>query len=192
MQVTKRKGGGERRRPQRRRLPVNPFGQVGSPIRDLISSAEWDRRYDGIEAELMEAAKVEPGTIVPGSRPVSRQRWFAANVKRKVRSWLELAGHPAVREVKEEHGELYIRLWDALTLKTPEAVAAAADAYEALSPPARDALRGRDRPSPEAIRDGDAAAIAPSFGLVPIALGPSLDVHRTLRRRRRVSRADSR
>ena len=143
MQVARRKGGGGKgRRPQRRRLPVNPFGQVGSPIRDLISAAEWDRRYGGIEAELMEAAKVEPGNIVPGRRPVSRQRWFAANVKRKVGRWLELAGQPAVREVEVELGELYTRLWDALKLETPEAAAAAADAYEALSPPARDALRG--------------------------------------------------
>ena len=189
MRVARRKGGGGKgRRPQRRRLPVNPFGQVGSPIRDLISAAEWDRRYDGIKADLMEAAKVEPGNIVPGNRPVPRQRWFAANVKRKVRSWLELAGQPAVREVKEELGELYTRLWDALTLKTSEAVAAAADAYEALSPPARDALRGHDQPSPEAIRDGNGAALQLLFGLVPIAVGPTLDPS-TLRRRRRVPRS---
>ena len=189
MRVARRKvGGGKGRTRQRRRLPVNPFGQVGSPIRDLISSAEWDRRYDGIKADLMEAAKVEPGNIVPGGRPVSRQRWFAANVKSTVKSWLELAGQPAVREVAEELGELYTRLWDALELGTPEAAAAAADAYEALSPPARDALRGRDHPSPDAVRTGG-HAVQPTCSHWCRSPPAIRSTTRDFRLRRRVSRS---
>ena len=132
-------------------------------------------RQDRIEGDLLSAAKVEAGSVVLIRRPVSRRRWFAARVNYMVKVWLDLAAQPAVREVAQELGELKARLWAALHRDAPEAVAKAADAYKGLSPAARGALRGRDHPPPQAIRDGDHAALTLLFGLIPVAAGTSLD-----------------